>query len=213
MSAQLSHHEITQQTGCLFCERESHEILFSTDNFVVGFDNFPLTEGHLLIFSKAHYGCGGDISKDILLELVAIKEKVAALLEKAYATVSFYEHGRAGHCVSFGPDERLCHHFHLHALPLPIDISMKIDERFQRINIPFYGVIDTFFNKYGEYLFFENNKGLAGFYPVVDQIPPHFLRTLIANGLSRPERADWESFEDIDFIVKAIKEAQTRICL
>lgn len=143
-----------QQKDCIFCKVE-FRVLFSTESFIVALDNFPLTEGHLLIFSREHYGCGGELPKINLLDLIQLKDKVSFLLRNIYGKVIFYEHGRAGHCVSFSPDERLCHHFHLHALPLSCDVSINLDEQFQRTDMPSYALIDDFFNKYGEYLFLK----------------------------------------------------------
>lgn len=200
-----------QQKDCIFCEVEFSKVLFSTENFIVALDDFPLTEGHLLIFSKEHYGCGGELPKTNLFDLISLKDKVSTLLREVYGKVIFYEHGRAGHCVSFSPDERLCHHFHLHALPLSQDISSNLDDQFQRLNMSSYASIDDFFNKFGEYLFFENNDKKAIFYPVVTEIESHLLRTLVANALQAPERADWENFDDKDFIYNALERAQANI--
>lgn len=200
-----------QQKGCIFCESRLSKVLLSTNDFIVALDDFPLSEGHLLIFSKEHYGCGGELPKQTLADLVSLKNRVSSILHNIYGKVVFYEHGRAGHCVSFGPDERLCHHFHLHALPISEDISNDLDKQFQRIDMPSYSSIDRFFRKFGEYLFFENNDRKAMFYPVVDRIQPHLLRTLIADVLLRPERADWENFNDKDFIIDALTKAQVNI--
>jgi diadenosine tetraphosphate (Ap4A) HIT family hydrolase len=199
------------QKDCIFCQQKFTKILFSTPEFVISLDDFPLSEGHLLLFSKDHHGCGGELPKQPLSELVTLKNKAASILRQQYGTVIFYEHGRAGHCVSFGPDQHLCHHFHLHALPIHHDISDKLAEQFQRVNMASYADIDNYFNKFGEYLFFENNAQEAFFYPVVNAIQPHLLRTLIAHALAAPERADWEHFHDTQFIDTALEKAAAYI--
>ncbi|MFA6066744.1 MAG: hypothetical protein WC707_06200 [Candidatus Babeliaceae bacterium] len=202
---------LIHQKGCIFCEAKFNKILLSTENFIIALDDFPLTEGHLLIFSKEHHGCGGELPKKNLIDLIDLKNKVSSLLQQIYGKVSFYEHGRAGHCVSFGPDEIMCHHFHLHALPISCDISITLDTEFQRCDIPSYQTIDDFFYKFGEYLFFENSQNKGAFYPVVNKIQSHLLRTMIAESLKAPERADWEHFDDKIFISTALEQAQTKI--
>lgn len=210
MNLQLNENLIKQK-GCIFCEEKFKAILFYNENFIVALDDFPLMEGHILIFSKGHFGCGGELPKAISIDLMNVKDKISSLLRDIYGKVSFYEHGRAGHCVSFNPDERLCHHFHLHALPLTHDISDVLDNQFQRIDMPSYAMISDFFQKYGEYLFFENNNKNPMFYPVVNQIPPHLLRTLVANALQAPERANWENLHNNDYIYGDLKRAQIKI--
>lgn len=210
------HSDIKQniQKGCIFCEAKSHIILFSSENFIVALDNFPLIEGHLLIFSKGHYGCAGEVPYEHLLELVELKEKTSRILADTYSNSSFYEHGRAGSCVSFGPDDRLCHHFHLHALPLPLscDISIELNRRFkQQVNVPSYIAMGKLFQQFGEYLYFENNREQAIFYPIAENIPSHLMRTLISEALNYPERSDWENFNDQVFIKNSLALAQSKL--
>jgi diadenosine tetraphosphate (Ap4A) HIT family hydrolase len=207
----LSTHSFVQK-GCIFCDGTHHKILFSDENFVVALDNFPLTEGHLLIFSKNHYGCAGEVPQEMLSSLVQIKNTVLDLLYAQYKKAIFYEHGRAGGCVSFGPDERLCHHFHLHALPVACDVSSIIKKQVpQHIRMNSFGDINDLFARYGEYLYFENNDRVATMYPVSGKIPPHFLRTLIANALDAPQLADWENIKDQNFIEMAIHNAYAKL--
>lgn len=184
------------QPGCIFCEACHHKVLFSDEDFIVALDNFPLVEGHILIFSKIHYGCAGELPEQQLAKLTLLKSKVADLLVARYKKVAFYEHGRAGSCVSFGPDERLCHHFHLHALPIDLDISVDLRKRFpQHKPVDDYRSMDNLFQKFGEYLYFEGYEREGCFYPVADAIPSHLMRTLIADALHDPGLADWENFK------------------
>lgn len=204
------------QKGCLFCELTEHILLFSTNYFNVVLDNFPLVEGHILILSKSHFGCAGEVPEDFFDELVELKATVAQQIGRAYAAPSFYEHGRAGSCVTFGQDDRLCHHFHLHALPLPTacDITQQLQQQFfQHKAVASFAQIPHLFQRYGEYLYFENSLKQGIFYPVAQKIPSHLLRTLIAQGLGHEERADWEAFNDEHLITNCLLNAQSKLLL
>ena len=112
---------------CLFCKPTSpKKILLETSNFYVTFDDSPLLEGHLMIHTKIHYGCCGEIPEEQFEEFIHLKTQVKNIIENLYGVCSFYEHGRAGHC-SISIDDTLCEHFHLHALPLADDISSDIE--------------------------------------------------------------------------------------
>lgn len=110
-----------KNSNCVFCQADEKLKIYETKNLFVLFDPYPLTEGHLMISSKCHYGCAGEIPEEFMEELSFLKEKVRLILNKVYGKTSFYEHGRAGGCMATDPGNRLCHHFHLHALPFSVE--------------------------------------------------------------------------------------------
>lgn len=62
---------------CLFCKPTSaKKILIETKHFYVTFDDSPLLEGHLMIHTKTHYGCGGEIPEELFAEFIGIKNRV-----------------------------------------------------------------------------------------------------------------------------------------
>jgi diadenosine tetraphosphate (Ap4A) HIT family hydrolase len=183
---------------CVFCEPHEKKVIFETDNFWVTLDSSPLTEGHLLIHSKDHIGCTGEVSYEIFNELEELKENVGSILNDIYGSVSFYEHGRAGHCgITYGTDEKVCHHFHLHALPLKIDVSEIIESKFDVIKPAAFSEIPQLYEEFGHYLYFENSQGDMYYFPVNGELESHFLRTVISEALGKPEKADWEKFHDL----------------
>ena len=66
--------------------------------------------------------------------------------------------------------------------------------------------IPKLYEEYDQYLYFENTRGVKYFFPVTGPIPSHYLRTLIANAIGQPERADWEKYFSRDAINNFKKE-------
>lgn len=195
--------------NCLFCEPSSpKKILFETDNFYVTFDDSPLIEGHIMIHSKVHYGCCGEVSEELWEELLQLKSQVHDLIIDLYGVCSFYEHGRAGHC-SVSTDETLCEHFHLHALPLAEDISSDIAQNHEVFKLNDIKELPSYYEQYDQYLLYENKDALY-FYPVVDEIPSHYLRTIVANKINHPERANWEINTNLEFVNNLKKKIESK---
>jgi diadenosine tetraphosphate (Ap4A) HIT family hydrolase len=181
--------------NCVFCCPNRKLEIWDSKNFFALFDPYPLMEGHVMIAAKEHYGCAGELTEELFGELSALKAKITSLVKNAYGNVSFYEHGRAGGCMSTDPGNRLCHHFHLHALPFKGSLSQTLSNEFKAKDIHNYSTIKAYFEGYGEYLYFEDAEGKAHFYPVNNkEIPSHYLRTLVAENIGKPHRADWEQY-------------------
>lgn len=191
---------------CMFCDANDPLMLHQTENFYFSIDLSPLLSGHLIICSKQHFFCAGEITANLFSELIKIKNEIRFYLKKIYGQVVFFEHGRAGHCVMKGVEERLCQHFHLHALPAFKDISGELDKQFSSLTLNSYEEISDFYNRFGEYLYYEDNNGKMHFYPVYREIPPHFLRTMIAKTHGFAERADWMKNSDYQLIEHTKKD-------
>ncbi|MBX9786973.1 MAG: hypothetical protein K2Y08_06515 [Alphaproteobacteria bacterium] len=186
---------MNKNANCVFCEADENLKIYETKNLFILFDPYPLMEGHLMISSKEHYGCAGELPEEFIEELSFLKEKVRLILKKTYGNVSFYEHGRAGGCMATDPGNRLCHHFHLHALPFTGDVHRDLETKFRGKPLEGFSMIKTYFEGYGEYLYFENCEGVSKFYPSSGKVvPSHHLRTLISQCLGHPHRADWETY-------------------
>ncbi|MBA3815721.1 MAG: hypothetical protein H0X29_04215, partial [Parachlamydiaceae bacterium] len=106
----------------------------------------------------------------------------------------------AGSCHSKDPFGKQCEHFHLNCLPSDICIHkhLKIGLAQNHRVDALKDIIDLF-ESWGEYLYFENSLNEAIYYPVKQtKIPSHFLRTLICQELSTPEKADWQKHQSFD---------------
>lgn len=194
---------------CLFCEPSSpKKILFETDNFFVTFDDSPLLEGHIMIHTKTHYGCCGEISEELFDEFIDLKSQVQDLIQDLYGVCSFYEHGRAGHC-SISADETLCEHFHLHALPFSEDISNEIAHQHEKFILGDIRELSSYYEQYDQYLLYENEEAIY-FFPVVDKISNHFLRTIVAQKLGCPDKANWENSTNLELINNLKKKIELK---
>lgn len=183
---------------CVFCEPHNKKILLESDNYWVTFDSSPLTEGHLLIHSKLHLGCTGEQSNDNILELIYIKNLLEKTTRKIYGKCSFFEHGRAGHCgITYGLDQRVCHHFHLHVLPIDVDIKPVVEKLLERINVNNFEELVDLYNRHGHYLYFEDNKSHMAFFPASGELPSHYLRTVISVAQNTLEKADWQNYSNL----------------
>src|SRR5690606_5273845 len=91
-------------------------------------------------------------------------------------------------------DGAICHHFHMHALPLKNDISLEVEKLLKPIALKNEKAISVLYERYDQYLYFENTEGRKSFFPATKPIPSHYLRTVIAESINHPERADWEHY-------------------
>lgn len=186
---------------CVFCKPPQKKIFAETENFYITFDASPLLEGHVDLHTKDHIGCSAEIDSEIYEEFTALKQWVGEIITDIYGQVSFYEHGRAGHC-SMTLNGVECHHFHMHALPLDEDIPAEVSKMFKPIMLGDENDIPIQYERYDQYLYFENTDGEKFFFPANKPLPSHYLRTVIANAIGKPERSDWESYGDKESLNK-----------
>lgn len=175
--------------GCMFCDVSIPLIVGETKNLWLIRDKYPIVEGHLMIISKNHYGCMGELPIPYFNEI----EELNSLLP--YSNFIAYEHGRAGHCVKLKGSQITCHHFHLHFVPLNVDISVLLQPRFSPKIMQSFRDARRLFETLGEYLFVQRPDGQKLFYPASNRVESHLLRTLICDLIKRPSRADWESYD------------------
>lgn len=192
--------------GCLFCDPFPIMHVNNTENFNLLADTFPVISGHLMISSKEHYGCAGELPEELQVELIKMKNSIAATIRKNGNQVIFYEHGRAGCCLANNPDGSKCEHFHLHVLPVAVDITQHLDQSFTKIKMKDYKEIFENYYAYGNYLFFENALGESFFYPAADsKVDSHLLRTLICKELNVLERSDWQRYTEASLWVESLE--------
>lgn len=177
--------------GCVFCDPAPELVLDATGRFVLSFDVAPLTPGHLILHSREHHACAGEVPEEHFDELESLRERIARVVRQVFGSVTFYEHGRAGHCLSDGPEHRLCHHFHLHIVPGDTDVSGTLSARFEHLSPEELREVTKLYAEYGDYLYLETDAGKGYYFVVAEEIERHLLRTLISRALGHPERADW----------------------
>jgi len=225
MLVTISPHDIYQNArnrkiGCLFCDPVKGMVIHETRNFRVLVDTFPITPGHLMISTQAHYGSAGEIPEELMQELTELKEEVRYNVQSIGNSCIFYEHGRAGCCLSKPLEDQKCEHFHLHCLPVELCIKDAVCNKFQVLKMENYRQISPLFFEHGNYLYFENARGEMFFFPAEDnKVESHLLRTLICNTIGIPNRSDWQTYnEEFIFIqsydlVKSFNFSEQGRCL
>jgi diadenosine tetraphosphate (Ap4A) HIT family hydrolase len=179
--------------GCVFCEVSPQIIIKSTPFFHVIVDPYPLMRGHIMIISRQHYGCCGELDIQAFVALNHLRAYVEKTYKARYGRFSCYEHGRAGSCTNMGGADE-CHHMHLHFLPILVDLHGLIDEKITRYHIEFLALSDLH-NTYGNYLLTGNSTAGYHFYDLssIDkELPPHYIRSKMADAIGCPQRANWE---------------------
>lgn len=186
--------------SCPFCNRDKKFIIKETANFYLTIDIFPLCNMHIMIASKEHFGCMGEVYKEFDAELQDLIQQTRLLLIKNdYADLTIYEHGRAGSCTVLANGNK-CHHFHLHFVPIKTDFYGFFDEKYKYKALTNYSEIYDNCAKYGDYILYRSNKEIRFYYVEDKEVPPHLMRTLISNYINYPERANWEAYKDINII-------------
>lgn len=189
------------RAGQIFLSRDPEQlslVLRETENFRVFFDLCPLTAGHLMIVSKASFGCAGEIDPSLFPELLALRSDVERLLQSSYGRpVISYEHGRAGSCITHNPwDQRRhieCHHFHLHFLPVQLDVHPQLSARYPAVKFARYDDISELFARRGNYIYFSPSTTEHWFYAVHEkEVPSHHMRTVIGQALGETGSCSWE---------------------
>jgi diadenosine tetraphosphate (Ap4A) HIT family hydrolase len=195
--------------GCVFCSADEALVLTEGDRFGVLFDPSPLVAGHLIIYSREHHACAGEVPRPEVAELDRLRLDVTRLVRDRFGAATLYEHGRAGHCLSDGPEHRLCHHFHLHVVPGDIDVSDRLCGRFDQVALARYGDITDVYEQYGDYLYLETDDGHQRYFVVDQPIERHLMRTLISERIGHPERASWRDHADRALLVEGMASLRT----
>ncbi|TCC23721.1 HIT family protein [Kribbella speibonae] len=193
------------RSGCVFCDISPLLVVHRTENFGVCLDPAPLRPGHLMVFSTDHHGCAGEVPPEHQAELAALHDDLLRRMVADHGAVTVYEHGRAGHCLSHGPEDRFCHHFHSHFVPGDHNVEKELSERFVTVRLESHRDVADAFDKYGEYVYYERSEGDRLFF-VADsgEMEPHLMRTLISAAIGQPELADWSKYSSPDLLVAGL---------
>jgi histidine triad (HIT) family protein len=96
---------------CVFCDRLNieKEIIYETNNFIVIVGVGIITPGHIMIITKNHYRCYGELPKEYDEEFLEIKKKVINKVTEKFSNPFLVEMGAWGQSVK---------HAHIHVIPL-----------------------------------------------------------------------------------------------
>jgi diadenosine tetraphosphate (Ap4A) HIT family hydrolase len=95
---------------CIFCDNEKikKDILIDYKDFFLKVGIGILAPGHVMLITKKHMGCFGNLSKQQMEEFEKVKTQIVELITDKFAAPIIYEHGIYGQTIN---------HAHLHFLP------------------------------------------------------------------------------------------------
>lgn len=158
---------------------DSHVVLYESENFCVIPDIAPLTLGHVLIVSKAHIRSLTHFSNSLALELRQVVSYIDLILSNGNPNnVIHFEHG-AGDDTN--QSLRSVDHFHLHCVPLNIDLDVLM----AYYSNCFYKSINDYTDIAGEkildYILCESRGKISIYLINKSNIKSQLLRQLIFN--------------------------------
>lgn len=189
---------------CSYCDHLTPLILLEGKHTYVTLAIGQIVEGYLQICSQKHRTAATGLFAYETEELIKMKQVVRKAFKEVYGTPGIaFEHGKAGSCLWGEKREKnasdLCHHFHIHFVPANVDIRPLIKEYLSEEiivrNMLELKRVRKEILEAEPYLYFEDSDEVGYVYPVEDiEIPRQFLRSCVAKGLGKPERADWMSY-------------------
>ncbi len=182
---------------CIFCDRKnfSERLIYENDFAYVIASLGQITDGgYLLIIPKMHVPCMGALTGQTQKEVFSLFFQCLALSTDRKDRVNswpatVFEHGIVGQTIQ---------HAHLHLLPSALDLTTQIKKDFPTSEIQKIDSLNELSDIHAEqrmpYLFWitPDGKMMVCWNPPA---PAQYLRTVAANLLNRPERADWRTMD------------------
>jgi diadenosine tetraphosphate (Ap4A) HIT family hydrolase len=175
---------------CIFCNRD-RSVIWRSTNFYLTLDDAPLADGHSLLCPSLHYESSADLPKTLGEEFHAAIPQVIETYRVRYGALTLFEHGRTGHCVGLHSSEALCEHAHVHLVPRKLDLASRV-KLYPGVEWESWDSLRDLARDVFGYVMIIDDDGTKLFYPTVRPIPPHYLRTVVAESIGRPYLADWQ---------------------
>lgn len=93
--------------NCIFCQ-QSEDIIFETDNFYVKVGIGIIAPGHVMIISRQHLNCFGELPNNLIKEFNELKNKLIKSITETFAEPFLIEYGVGLQSVN---------HAHIHFIP------------------------------------------------------------------------------------------------
>ncbi|MCS5509371.1 hypothetical protein NY546_08710 [Curtobacterium flaccumfaciens pv. flaccumfaciens] len=179
---------------CVFCD-DNPRTVWAADGWKICSDPAPIAPGHLLLFTEAHYPSAADIEDEVSETLDRLHAALTSTLTADNTRFVVFEHGRTGHCIRSRPGERLCHHAHIHFIPTDVRL-LDLVPFSQREAVSRWSEVAELGAETDGYALIGDERGIQ-FVPISHDLEPHYLRTVLADAVGAPERADWEHYAEL----------------
>jgi len=130
------------------------DILWESDNFFVKVGVGILAPGHVMLISKEHISCFGELPEQLNEELIKVKDDIFTKLKLKFTEPIIYEHGVYSQSVN---------HAHIHFLPSKNEIfdlkniNQKIFKQLKFTEIEDMFQIKQVYQEEGSYFYLEEN--------------------------------------------------------
>lgn len=179
-------------TDCVFCDPEKIKprMIASMDGLNIVATLGQITDGgYLLLIPSNHVSCLGDMSIEQISVVDRISKLISSILKKEYQSgLTIFEHGIVGQTIK---------HAHLHFYPKYVNLSFKIRSDFPGTEIQYISSLVELQHLYRKrqkpYFLWSGAAGLTVCWN--PPAPQQYLRTISAELLKVPERADWKTMD------------------
>ncbi|MGB9681244.1 MAG: HIT family protein [Minisyncoccia bacterium] len=115
--------------NCVFCQIVTGKIpskkYYEDENFLAIYDISPISEGHLVVFSKNHYSNVGEMPEEEWQKLMSLARKLAEQEIKELKADGYNLLINQGEAAQSG----VPHRPHIHIIPRRFGDGLKIDPR------------------------------------------------------------------------------------
>lgn len=178
---------------CVFCNRSQFEerlVAIQDDHYVIATLGQITVGGYVLIVPKSHTACIGTLNLEAAKQLEYLAQYVKEVVQKEYGfEPTILEHGIAGQTV---------HHAHLHIIPKPVQLTERVIADFPGCGIGCPQSLEHVQRLYEQkptpYLLWSDSRSdlrICWDPPA----PAQYLRTITAELLGKPERANWRTMD------------------
>ncbi|MDR2535774.1 MAG: hypothetical protein LBD29_07055 [Treponema sp.] len=204
---------IGDSPSCSYCDRIDPLIIYRGRHFYVTAAIGAYVHGYIQLCSYQHRTSATGILASEREEFQKLFQAIRNTFMNVYGNYGIaFEHGQAGTCLwRENHITSLCHHMHIHFLPVVLDIHGEIVSRFNNFttvkNIYDMVKIRQKILCGEQYLFFSPTPDKGYMYNVAGlDVPRQFLRRCVAEKLGIQEKADWQEHPGTQFFEQTISD-------
>ena len=205
-----------EKSTCSYCDRLDPLILYYGDDFYITNVIGAYMPGYVQLCSYEHRTSITGILPTEYEEFEYLLSCIRKAFKQVYGTGGIcFEHGQAGSCMyTENHINSLCHHMHVHCLPVEIDIHQDIvsiaKEYTEVKNINDMVHYRNEILRGGAYLYFSPTQDTAFMYNVLNEsVPRQFLRKCVARKLNIIEKADWIKYPGVEYYAQTILDLKS----
>lgn len=218
---------------CLFCEPwefdQKEQILLHSDNFYLFAALGAIIEGYIIIAPyrcddpKISFSSLADLTAELIDELIYLRTLVSEFYKKNYDqqhSGMHFEHGRIPGCLMDSVDSKHCFHAHLCCYPVSYPIwkhmhnynVVEIEGLFnlaqEAANLSYFFIQTSEINEKAplDSLKSENWRSYLAVLKNDQQVPPQYLRRLLATQIGKNKLWDWAVFPQWHLVEQLIND-------